>query len=134
LRLLIELEGLRQWMDGSDRVAAQALQERTEHEVRALEHDTRPATVEAAMQADWALHAMFVGALRSTLLADIYRQNRERQRLIGRIHRMHPAKVARSALLEHLDVLAAMAEGDRTRAAQALEAHLNAAMRRQIGL
>ena len=134
LRLLIELEGLRLWLDEPDRAAAQALHQRTLNAAQALEHDTQPATVDAAMRADWAMHAMFVDALRSTLMADIYRQNRERQRLIGRVHRMHPAKVARSALLEHLDVLAAMAEADRTRAAQALAAHLNAAMRRQIGL
>lgn len=134
LRRLVELEGLRRWMEEPDATAVERVRQTTERCADELASDTSSSTLERAAQADWALHAMIVGALRSTLLSDIYRQNRERQRLIGRTFQLHPGRVMRAALVEHLTVLAAMASGDRTRAADALEAHLASAMRRQIGV
>jgi DNA-binding GntR family transcriptional regulator len=134
LRRLLELEGLRRWMDDADGAAIEHVQQETARSVDELGSKTSPAALERATQADWALHAMIVGALRSTLLSDIYRQNRERQRLIGRTYQLHPGSVMRAALVEHLAVLEAMASGDCTRAAEALEAHLASAMRRQIGV
>jgi DNA-binding GntR family transcriptional regulator len=90
--------------------------------------------MERAVQADWAMHQMIVGAMRSQLISDIYRQNRERQRLIGRAYAFHPAKYARAALVDHLPILAALKAREGARAAQLLEAHLTSAMRRQIGV
>lgn len=134
LRLMIELEGARKLMDEPDLPAIAALEQRTLDAIAALDAPGDAATVERAVDADWALHALIVGSMRSQLLTDIYRQNRERQRLIGRAYAFHPAKHARAALLEHVPILAAMRARDPARVAALVEAHITSAMRRQIGL
>jgi len=134
LRLMIELEGARRLMDEPDMAAIDALDRRTAASIAELDGAGDAAAVERAVETDWALHAMVVGSMRSQLLADIYRQNRERQRLIGRVYAFHPAKYARSALQEHVPIIDALKDRDGTRVAALLEAHITSAMRRQIGL
>lgn len=134
LRLMIELEGARRVIEEPDLAAIEELERRTAASIAELAAAPDAAAMERAMQADWAMHQMIVGAMRSQLVSDIYRQNRERQRLIGRAYAFHPAKYARAALVDHLPVLAALKARDGKRAAELLEAHLTSAMRRQIGV
>jgi DNA-binding GntR family transcriptional regulator len=134
LRLMIELEGARRVLDELDIAALDDLERRTRASIDALVGPADAASVERAVDVDWALHQMIVGSMRSQLLLDIYRQNRERQRLIGRAYEFHPAKYARAALLEHVPILAALKSHDGPRLAEVLESHITSAMRRQIGL
>lgn len=134
LRLMIELEGLRRVIEEPDVAAIEDLERRTARSVDELATASGAAVMERAVEVDWAMHQLIVGAMRSQLVSDIYRQNRERQRLIGRAYAFHPAKYARAALLEHLPILAALKQGDGARAAELLEAHITSAMRRQIGV
>jgi DNA-binding GntR family transcriptional regulator len=134
LRLMIEREGARRLLEEPDVAAIEALERRTAASIDDLASASDAATMERAVEADWAMHQLIVGAMRSQLVSDIYRQNRERQRLIGRAYAFHPAKYARAALQEHLPILAALKAGDGERAAQLLEAHITSAMRRQIGV
>jgi DNA-binding GntR family transcriptional regulator len=134
LRLMIELEGVRRTLEAPDAGALQALAQRTAASIRELEAGGDAAALARAVEADWALHALIVDSVQSRLLCDIYRQNRERQRLIGRAYAFHPAKYARAALQEHEPIIAALAARDAARAAALLEAHITAAMRRQIGI
>jgi DNA-binding GntR family transcriptional regulator len=134
LRIMIELEGARRLVDEHDEAAIAALAQQTQASLAELAGNPDAAALERAGQADWAMHQLIVGALRSKLAADIYRQNRERQRLIGRAYAFRPAKYARAALAEHIEILAALKARDRERATQLLEAHITAAMRRQIGV
>lgn len=134
LRLMIELEGARRVIEEPDLAAIEELERRTAASIAELAAAPDAAAMERAMQTDWAMHQMIVGAMRSQLVSDIYRQNRERQRLIGRAYAFHPAKYARAALVDHLPILAALKARDGQRAAELLEAHLTSAMRRQIGV
>lgn len=136
LRLMIELEGARRVIEEPDLAAIEELERRTAASIDELADASAAdaAAMERAVQADWAMHQMIVGAMRSQLISDIYRQNRERQRLIGRAYAFHPAKYARAALVDHLPILAALKAREGARAAQLLEAHLTSAMRRQIGV
>ena len=134
LRLMIELEGARRVIEEPDEQAIDELERRTQASIDELAAAPDAPAMERAMHADWAMHQMIVGAMRSQLVSDIYRQNRERQRLIGRAYAFHPAKYARAALLDHLPILAALKARDGRRAAELLEAHITSAMRRQIGV
>ena len=135
LRLMIELEGVRRVAEAPDRFALRDLARRTAASIAELDGGGGSAAALArAGEVDWAFHALVVDALRSRLLSDIYRQNRERQRLIGRTFAMQPARHARSALQEHEPVIAALVAADGARAAALLEAHITSAMRRQIGI
>lgn len=134
LRLMIELEGARRLMEEPDLAAIEALERKTAAAIEELAGAADAKALERAAEIDWAMHQLIVGALRSQLVSDIYRQNRERQRLIGRAYAFHPAKYARAALLEHVGVLAALKARDGARAAELLEAHITSAMRRQIGV
>lgn len=134
LRLMIELEGARRVIDEPDLGAIEDLERRTAASIEALATASDAATMERAVQVDWDMHQFIVGALRSQLVNDIYRQNRERQRLIGRVYAFHPAKYARAALLEHVPVLAALKLRDPAHVSELLDAHITSAMRRQIGI
>jgi len=134
LRLMIELEGVRRVAEAPDRFALRDLARRTAASIAELDGGGSAAALARAGEVDWAFHALVVDALRSRLLSDIYRQNRERQRLIGRTFAMQPARHARSALQEHEPVIAALVAADGARAAALLEAHITSAMRRQIGI
>lgn len=134
LRLMIELEGIRRLADAPDRTALRTIARRTKASIDELDGGGSDAALARAAEVDWSFHALIVDALRSRLLADIYRQNRERQRLIGRTFAMDPARHARSALQEHVPVIDALVAADGARAAALLEAHVTSAMRRQIGI
>ena len=134
LRLMLELEGAVRLVGDPDVAAIDTIITRTQAAIDELATATSHAAVERAVDADWAMHDLIIGAMRSRLVTDIYRQNRERQRLIGRSYAFHPAKHARNALLEHLPVLAALKAGDAVRVRASLEAHITQAMRRQIGV
>jgi len=131
---MIELEGVRRVAEAPDRFALRDLARRTAASIAELDGGGSAAALTRAGEVDWAFHALVVDALRSRLLSDIYRQNRERQRLIGRTFAMQPARHARSALQEHEPVIAALVAADGARAAALLEAHITSAMRRQIGI
>ena len=118
----------------TDVAAIEALEQRTAASVEELAKASDATTIERAAEVDWDMHQLIVGALRSQLIHDIYRQNRERQRLIGRVYAFHPAKHARAALVEHLPVLAALKARNAALGWELLEAHITSAMRRQIGI
>lgn len=134
LRLMIEGEGLRRLAREGDVGAIASLLERTRASIDELAASSPAGAVERAVEADWSLHMMIVHAMRSRLIEDIYRQNRERQHLIGRSHDFNPPVHARNALLEHLPILEALVRRDAIAAREALEAHITQAMRRQIGV
>ncbi|MEJ5992236.1 GntR family transcriptional regulator [Ramlibacter sp. PS3R-8] len=134
LRLMIELEGMRRFIEDPDLAALEGLERETRACLDALATNPDAEAIERAAQADWALHQLIVGALRSKLMSDIYRQNRERQRLIGRAYDFRPAQYASAALSEHMEFLAALKARDRERSARLLEDHITSAMRRQIGV
>ncbi|MEP7207015.1 MAG: GntR family transcriptional regulator [Casimicrobiaceae bacterium] len=134
LRLMIERDGLRRVIEEPDVAAIEALRARTVLSIAELADPSDDAALERAIATDWDMHQMIVGALQSRLIMDIYRQNRERQRLIGRTYAFHPAKYARAALLEHLPILEALQARNAVRAAEVLEGHITLAMRRQIGV
>jgi len=134
LRLMIELDGARRLLEEPDLAAIEALERQTQDCLHELAGQPDVPALERAAQADWAMHQMIVGGLRSKLASDIYRQNRERQRLIGRAYSFRPATFASAALAEHIAILSALKTRDRERMAQLLEDHVTSAMRRQIGV
>ena len=94
---MIEREGAQRMIEEPDVAAIEALEQRTAASVEELATASDATTIERAAEVDWDMHQLIVGALRSQLIHDIYRQNRERQRLIGRVYAFHPAKHARAA-------------------------------------
>ena len=100
---------------------------------RAKQGVTRELLVDA-QTVDWGLHDRMIDALGNEIISDIYRVNTLRIRLI-RLERVTlDADVLKPAMEEHLALIAALRTRDPRLAVAALDAHLNHARNRALGL
>jgi DNA-binding GntR family transcriptional regulator len=93
-----------------------------------------PTQLERAQQLDWAFHDRMVDALENALISDVYRVNSVKIRLIRLAQtRMLPTLLP-SVMDEHLAIIRAMQARDAVVAVAALEAHIEVARRRALGV
>ncbi|WP_298917677.1 GntR family transcriptional regulator [uncultured Roseobacter sp.] len=93
-----------------------------------------PDILQKAQQIDWDFHDLIIDAMGNAIISDIHRVNAIKIRLIrNQDTRMLPELVV-SVLDEHLVILAALKERDVEGAVRALQAHIDSAKRRALGM
>lgn len=134
LRLIIESEAIAAFCKSA-----------STQEIERLEHqhlDSRQAAVAAvssdvlqtAQQIDWAFHDLIVDRMENALISDIYRVNTIKVRLIRNNDTRMLPNLVMPVMDEHLAVIAALKDRDTSGAVAAMQAHINSAKRRALGL
>lgn len=93
-----------------------------------------PEVLQSAQQIDWAFHDQIIDALGNPIISDIHRVNAIKIRLIRNNDTRMLPDLAVPVLDEHLAILAALKDRDRSGAVVAIHAHINGAKRRALGL
>lgn len=93
-----------------------------------------PQLLERAQRMDWAFHDHVVDHMRNRIVSDIHRVNAIKIRLIRNADtRMLPELVV-SVMEEHMVIVAALVSRDRSATLAAIEAHIESAKRRALGV
>lgn len=90
--------------------------------------------VEQAQRVDWDLHDTIVDALGNEIISNIYRVNSIKIRLIRQERTRISAELVQSVMSEHMAIIEALCRRDSAAAAAAVEAHIESARRRALGL
>ena len=102
--------------------------------VRRAAAGVTPALLTDAQAVDWGLHDAMVDALGNEIVSALYRVNSLRIRLIRLDRVILDADVLLPAMEEHLALIAALRTRDPRLAVAAIDAHLNHARNRALGL
>ena len=134
LRRIIESEAFGVFCDSApDADIARIAEEHRSTRAEALNGVT-PDLLKRAQHMDWALHDHVVDAMGNRIISDIHRVNAIKIRLIRNSDtRMLPELVV-SVLDEHMAVIEALEARDRDRTVTAIQAHIDSAKRRALGL
>jgi DNA-binding GntR family transcriptional regulator len=93
-----------------------------------------PEVLKSAQRIDWAFHDQIIDAMQNPIISDIHRVNAIKIRLIrNNDTRMLPDLVV-SVLEEHLAIFAALKKRDAATAVDAIQAHIDSAKRRALGV
>jgi DNA-binding GntR family transcriptional regulator len=133
-RSILERAAIRIFAEQADDAEIESLRDRHLALVRAVEADgiTKEALVELD-QLEQLLHGAVIAILRNPLIESSSRRMHNYLRLL-RLDRKFTVPVVLRTLREHLEILAACLSRDADRAQAALDAHLQAAMQRNLGL
>ena len=134
LRLMIEREAVTRFCETAPQEELQAL---LAAHLAARDEAARwvtPTALDRAQELDWTFHDRMVDALDNDLISNIYRVNSVRIRLIRLAQtRMLPGLLP-GVMDEHIAIIEAMCARDAGRAVAALEAHIEIARRRALGV
>jgi DNA-binding GntR family transcriptional regulator len=133
------------WMVLARAAAAHFLQVASDADIRMLVGAHAEILAKARKEADqklldetkrfeWRLHDTFIDAFSNEILSDIYRVNRIKVELIRMERGKQGDQAIASSAQEHLAIIEALKERDSERLVAAVEAHLDAALRRAMGL
>lgn len=131
LRKLIEVPAVRAYAQDHDPAEVEALRRRTREIMEAPMEtaEQRQALVQRRTQLDWDLHQTFLGALRSSLIDDIFRNLETRQMLVRL--QLPPRYLSHGeAFAEHLDILDAIGAQAPEKAVELMANHLDTAQQR----
>lgn len=134
LRLALEKEAAVQFCTSVTGEQLDALERAHRDIVKRAARGITPALLDAAQAIDWGLHDMMIDALGNEIISAIYRVNSLRIRLIRLDRVVLDASVLVLAMEEHLSLLAALRTRDPRLAVASLEAHLNHARNRALGV
>lgn len=99
-----------------------------------LSQGVTPEDLERAQHMDWAFHDRVVDAMGNRIISDIHRVNAIKIRLIRNSDTRMLPELAVSVMDEHLQVVGALLARDPARAVQAMQAHIDSAKRRALGM
>jgi DNA-binding GntR family transcriptional regulator len=91
-------------------------------------------TVARAQAVDWSLHWTIIAALGNEIIADAYRVNSIKVRLIRQEETLLSGDLVTPVMEEHLSVISAMEARDPAQAVAAMDAHIAGAKNRALGL
>ena len=134
LRLILEREGVAVLAAAAEQPALPELERRLRRLREAAAAAVTPAVQAEAISVDRALHDAIIGALESGMITALYGQVRDRLLLVRAATRLPLGGMVLAATEEHLDIVGALLRRDQAAAGLALTRHLDAAMRRQIGI
>lgn len=124
-RLLMEQEAVRHFARTAAIDDMERLEGATLRIVGRAEQSITPRLQEEAVEIDWRMHDAFVDSLDNEIVAEAYRVNAARIRLIRGAGNRLPRPRLVPALSEHLAILAACKARDEDQAAQRLALHIN---------
>jgi DNA-binding GntR family transcriptional regulator len=136
-RLFMEREAVAIFVtEASDALLAEL---RSEHESVLAESAThgKGATADLVARAqavDWNLHWTIIASLGNAIIADAYRVNSIKVRLIRQEQTLLSEALVLPVMQEHLTIIEAMETRDTSRAVAAIGAHINSARNRALGL
>jgi DNA-binding GntR family transcriptional regulator len=90
--------------------------------------------VARAQAVDWNLHWTIIASLGNAIIADAYRVNSIKVRLIRQEQTLLSEALVAPVMQEHLAIIDAIETRDPLRAVAAMEAHINSARNRALGL
>lgn len=135
LRLFLEREAIAIFTsEASDDVVAQL---REKHESVLAAARLGPVTAELVTRAqvvDWDLHWTLVSSLRNSIIADIYRVNSIKIRLIRQDQTLLSESIVVPVMQEHLSIISSIETRDPAKAVAAISAHITSAAGRALGL
>jgi DNA-binding GntR family transcriptional regulator len=119
--------------EASDVVLAQL---RHEHEGILAKHrgGVTAELVARAQAVDWNLHWTIIASLGNAIIADAYRVNSIKVRLIRQEQTLLSEALVTPVMQEHLAIIDAIETRDPPQAVTAMEAHINSARSRALGL
>ena len=90
--------------------------------------------VDRAQAVDWNLHWTIISSLGNAIIADAYRVNSIKVRLIRQEQTLLSEALVLPVMREHLTIIEAIETRDPSRAVSAMDAHINSARARALGL
>ena len=93
-----------------------------------------PDVLDRAQRMDWAFHDQVIDAMGNRIISDIHRVNTIKIRLIRNSDTRMLPELCVSVLEEHLAIIEALETRDPRRTIKALQAHVESARRRALGL
>ena len=134
LRLALEKEAAARFALSATDAQLDAIEAAHRDIVRRAQRGVTPALLDAAQAVDWGLHDTMIDALGNEIISANYRVNSLRIRLIRLDRVTLNAKALAPAMEEHLALIAALRTRDPQQAAAAVEAHLDHARNRALGI
>ncbi len=134
LRLFLEREAVMAFTRSvSDRTLTRI---RRDHEaiLKEARRKVTPGLLARAQDVDWGLHDLLIERLDNPLIANVYRINSIKIRLIRKERTRITPAVLLSVLQDHVGILDAVESRDPNRAATAIEKHIKSAKARALGL
>ena len=134
LRLLIEREAVARFTENATNAEIEAHDEALRRVIRDAERGASRKVLVQAQAVDWGFHDAIVDALDNELIANLYRVNAIRIRVMRHERVTLSPDVLPSALAEHATIMQAIRARDVAGAVAALERHLGSARNRVLGL
>jgi len=103
-------------------------------EAEAQEGRIMPELVHRAQTVDWDLHWTIIGSLGNAIIADAYRVNSIKVRLIRQEQTLLSEALVVPVMREHLSIIEAIETRDPARAVAAMDGHITSARNRALGL
>lgn len=132
-RILIETEAARRSANIPDRERLNEIRAKTQQIIDQSGKTVSDDLMQAGLQVDLELHEFLVSVFTNGLIRQSHQQLEDKVRLI-RMNGKYTVDRLRAAMLEHLDIIDALLEGDEQAAVASLNAHLKTSWRRSLGL
>lgn len=134
LRLFLEVEAVREFARSAPAATLERLRDAHEAVLGEAQAQVTPVLVERAQAVDWDLHDTIVDALGNDLLANVYRVNSIKIRLIRQSRTRLFDDIVAPVMQEHLRIIAALSARDADAAAAAMGQHITRAGARAVSL
>ncbi len=133
-RLIVEREAFARYAETASDEDLERLAAAHEAVLHAAAKGVTPALLARAQAVDDGMHAQVVDALGNAIVADAYRVNSIRIRLIRQAQTLLRGDLVEPVMRSHLGIVAALRSRDPARAADAIAAHINDARNRALGV
>lgn len=134
LRLILEREATVAFCRNASDDLIRTLRDQHVAVQREAENGVTPELLERAQHIDWAFHDTMIDAMGNGLIASTYRVNSIKIRLIRQEDTRMLPELVTSVMREHMRILDALAARDERASLEAIEAHIDIARRRALGV
>lgn len=135
LRLILEREAVVSFCRAASQAEIAKLRE--DHlavQRAAVEDGVTPELLKNAQLMDWAFHDRMIDSIGNELISSFYRVNSVKIRVIRQEDTRMLPELVTSVMSEHMRIVEALAARDEEAALEALEAHIDSARRRALGV
>ncbi|MFC6487824.1 GntR family transcriptional regulator [Nitratireductor sp. GCM10026969] len=134
LRLILEREATVEFCRNAPDELVSRLREEHVSVQREAEKGVTPELLERAQHMDWMFHDTMIDSMGNSLISSVYRVNSIKIRLIRQGDTRMLPELVTSVMREHMRILDALVARDERAALEAIEAHIDVARRRALGV